>query len=92
MNILPLRLLLIDIANANDSNNRKAFTGVSMFPAKYIECFSQGQEKGMYLDRCVVEYSGYLCPRLGYEAWRLGWRRLDGTALMAQLWSLGVAP
>jgi len=31
MNILPLRLLLIDIANANDSNNRKAFTGVSMF-------------------------------------------------------------
>lgn len=37
MNILPLRLLLIDMANANDSINRKAFTGVSMFPAEYLQ-------------------------------------------------------
>ena len=45
MNNLPLRLLLIDIANANDSINRKAFTGVSMFPAKHIQCLFKAKKK-----------------------------------------------
>jgi len=74
MNILPLRLLLIDIANANDSINRKAFTGVSMFPAEYVQWVFKVKKKGIYLDQCVVEYWGYLYPWLGHEASRRGWR------------------
>ena len=45
MNILPLRLLLIDMANAKDSINRNAFIGVSMFPAKHIQRFFKAKRK-----------------------------------------------
>ena len=82
MNTLPLRLLLIDIANANDSVNKNVFIGVSMFPAKRTQHLLKIKKKGIYLDRCVVTYSGYLCrPRVVYRSSMVGWRRLGGWPL-----------